>query len=100
MNWIINYVCLMINLFFFCCEVLENLWIKCDSCGMMLFYCELSDNLNVCLNCGYYMVIMLCECFSVLFDDGKFIEVVVLKLIEDLLKFCDQKKYIDCMKGV
>lgn len=89
MNWIINYVCFMINLIFLCCEVFENFWFKCDNCGMMLFYCEFKDNLNVCINCDYYMVIMLWDWFNVLFDGGIFIEVEVFELVVDFLIFKD-----------
>lgn len=99
MNWITNYVRPTINSLFSRREVPENLWTKCDSCGTMLFHRELSDNLNVCSNCGHHMAITPRERFSALFDDGKFTEVAVPKPIEDPLKFRDQKKYTDRMKG-
>ena len=99
MNWITNYVRPTINSLFSRREVPENLWTKCDSCGTMLFHRELSDNLNVCSNCGHHMTITPRERFSALFDDGKFTEVAVPKPIEDPLKFRDQKKYTDRMKG-
>lgn len=51
----------------------------------MLFYCELVDNLNVCMYCDYYFVIILCECFVVLFDGGVFNEVKVFEFVVDLL---------------
>ena len=57
MNWISNYVRPKINSLFTRREVPENLWIKCDNCGTMLFHRELADNLNVCTNCGHHMAI-------------------------------------------
>ena len=57
MNWISNYVRPKINSLFSRREVPENLWVKCDNCGTMLFHRELADNLNVCTNCGHHMAI-------------------------------------------
>ena len=57
MNWITNYVRPRINSIFSRREMPENLWSKCDACGTMLFHRELSDNLNVCTNCGHHMAI-------------------------------------------
>jgi DNA-directed RNA polymerase subunit RPC12/RpoP len=57
MNWITNYVRPRINSIFSRREMPENLWSKCDECGTMLFHREMSDNLNVCTNCGHHMAI-------------------------------------------
>ena len=99
MNWITNYVRPTINSIFSRREVPENLWTKCDECGTMLFHRELSDNLNVCTNCGHHMAITPRDRFKALFDGGVFTEVGVPEPIEDPLKFRDQKKYTDRMKS-
>ena len=52
MNWISNYVRPKINSLFSRREVPENLWVKCDDCGAMLFHRELDASLQVCPNCG------------------------------------------------
>ena len=57
MNWITNYVRPRINSIFSRREVPENLWVKCDACGTMLFHRELSDNHYVCTNCGHHLAI-------------------------------------------
>ena len=57
MNWISNYVRPKINSLFSRREVPENLWVKCENCGTMLFHRELADNLNVCTNCGHHLAI-------------------------------------------
>ena len=96
MNWISNYVrpkIGSINSLFSRREVPENLWVKCDECGTMLFHRELADNLNVCTNCGYHMPIAPRERFRRLFDGGIFVEIQVPKPIADPLAFKDQKKY-------
>lgn len=99
MNWISNYVRPRINSIFSRREVPENLWKKCDECGTMLFHRELSENQNVCTNCGHHMGITPRARFEALFDGGVFVEVDVPAPIADPLHFKDQKKYPDRMKA-
>ena len=99
MNWITNYVRPRINSIFSRREMPENLWHKCDNCGTMLFHREMSDNLNVCTNCGHHMAITPRDRFFSLFDGGVFSEVAVPEPVADPLSFRDQKKYPDRMKS-
>ena len=99
MNWISNYVRPKINSLFSRREVPENLWTKCPECGTMLFHRELSDNLNVCSNCGHHMQLVPRDRFTALFDNGVFVEVQVPQPVADPLQFRDQKKYPDRMKA-
>ena len=99
MNWINNYVRPRINSIFSRREVPENLWSKCDECGTMLFHRELSDNLNVCTQCGHHMAISPRDRFSGLFDGGIFVEIDVPQPVTDPLGFKDQKRYPDRMKA-
>ena len=99
MNWISNYVRPRINSIFSRRETPDNLWSKCTSCGSMLFHRELSENLNVCTECGHHMPITPRDRFGNLFDGGIFLEIKVPKPIIDPLQFKDQKKYPDRMKS-
>jgi acetyl-CoA carboxylase carboxyl transferase subunit beta len=99
MNWITNYVRPRINSIFSRREIPENLWTKCDECGTMLFHRELSDNLNVCTNCGHHMGITPRARFTALFDGGIFSEVEVPAPTPDPLHFRDQKKYPDRLRA-
>ncbi|MEM7724298.1 MAG: acetyl-CoA carboxylase, carboxyltransferase subunit beta [Pseudomonadota bacterium] len=99
MNWITNYVRPRINSIFSRREMPENLWSKCDECGTMLFHRELSENLNVCTNCGHHMAITPRDRFIALFDNGIFAEVEVPRPLPDPLSFRDQKKYPDRMRA-
>ena len=65
----------------------------------MLFHRELSENLNVCTECGHHMPIKPRDRFVNLFDGGIFIEIKVPKPIIDPLQFKDQKKYPDRVKS-
>ena len=98
MNWITNYVRPRINSIFSRRETPENLWQKCDECGTMLFHRELTENLNVCTNCGHHMAITPRERFLALFDGGVFSEVAVPEPKTDPLSFRDQKKYPERLK--
>ena len=99
MNWINNYVRPRINSIFSRRETPENLWTKCDECGTMLFHREVSDNLNVCTNCGHHMHITPRDRFTALFDGGIFTEVKVPAPTVDPLQFRDQKKYPDRLRA-
>ncbi len=99
MNWITNYVRPRINSIFSRRETPENLWSKCSECGTMLFHRELSENLNVCTNCGHHMALRPRERFEALFDNGIFTEIDVPEPLADPLKFRDQKRYPDRMKA-
>ncbi|MFA8385023.1 MAG: acetyl-CoA carboxylase, carboxyltransferase subunit beta [Pelagibaca sp.] len=99
MNWITNYVRPRINSIFSRREIPENLWVKCDDCGTMLFHREMSDNLNVCSHCGHHMNITPRERFEGLFDGSIFTEVEVPEPLNDPLHFRDQKKYPDRMRA-
>ena len=94
MNWISNYVRPRINSIFSRRETPDNLWSKCTSCGSMLFHRELSENLNVCTECGHHMPITPRDRFGNLFDGGIFVEIKVPKPIIDPLQFKDQKNIL------
>ncbi len=98
MNWISNYVRPKINSLFSRREMPENLWVKCDECGTMLFHRELADSLQVCTNCGHHMPLSPRDRFRALFDGGVFVEVPVPRPITDPLGFRDQKRYVDRLR--
>ncbi|XDA98539.1 acetyl-CoA carboxylase, carboxyltransferase subunit beta [Sulfitobacter sp. LCG007] len=99
MNWITNYVRPRINSIFSRRETPDNLWTKCPECGTMLFHREVTENLNVCSNCGHHMHITPRDRFAALFDGGIFSEVKVPLPKADPLQFRDQKKYPDRLKA-
>ena len=98
MNWISNYVRPRINSIFSRRDTPENLWLKCDNCGTMLFHREVSENLNVCSNCGHHMAITPRDRFTSLFDGGIFTEIDVPAPVVDPLQFRDQKRYPERMR--
>ncbi|MEM7212440.1 MAG: acetyl-CoA carboxylase, carboxyltransferase subunit beta [Pseudomonadota bacterium] len=98
MNWITDYVPSKIKSIFTRRDMPDNLWVKCESCGQMLFHRELADNLNVCPACGHHMAITPRDRFKALFDGGVFVEIEVPEPIADPLSFRDEKRYTDRMR--
>ncbi len=98
MNWISNYVRPKISAIFSKKDTPENLWKKCDKCGMMLFHREIKDSLSVCNGCGHHMLISPKERLTNLFDGGIYARVDYEDVIEDPLNFKDTKKYTDRIK--
>ncbi|MEM1130820.1 MAG: acetyl-CoA carboxylase carboxyltransferase subunit beta, partial [Pseudomonadota bacterium] len=98
MNWITDYVPSRIKSIFTRRDMPENLWLKCDGCGQMLFHRELTDNLNVCPSCAHHMPLGPRDRFDVLFDGGVYVEIEVPEALADPLQFRDQKRYTDRMR--
>jgi acetyl-CoA carboxylase carboxyl transferase subunit beta len=99
MNWLTNFVRPKIRaLVTPKKDIPDNIWEKCPSCGTMLIKRELEENLNVCRHCGFHMKLNPLPRLESLFDDGRFKEIAVPKVLVDPLKFRDQKRYTDRLK--
>src|SRR5690606_28349583 len=80
-------------------SVPEGLWEKCSSCGVALYRPELEENLEVCPKCGHHMAIRARARLAALFDRGSTAEIAARLGPTDVLKFKDQKKYVDRIKA-
>lgn len=99
MNWLKNYVRPKIReLVGAKSDVPENLWLQCRVCEQMLFHRDLSNNLNVCNNCGHHMRLPARGRLEMLFDNGTFEEIELPTNVTDPLKFRDKKRYSDRLK--
>jgi acetyl-CoA carboxylase carboxyl transferase subunit beta len=100
MNWLTNFVRPKIRaLVGPKKEIPDNLWEKCPECSAMLFKRELEENLNVCRVCNYHLKLDAVRRLETLFDEGRYKEVDIPKVIVDPLKFRDQKRYVDRLKS-
>ena len=98
MNWITNAVLPKIKALVTANEVPDNLWVKCKSCGQMIFHREFEQANNCCSTCGHHAPLPPEARFAMTFDKGVF-ETVALKPIEDdPLKFRDTRRYADRLK--
>jgi acetyl-CoA carboxylase carboxyl transferase subunit beta len=53
-------------------QIPDNMWVKCPSCGELIYTKQLNDSLKVC-KCGYHMRLTAREWLGVL-DAGSFVE--------------------------
>ena len=74
-------------------ETPEDLWLKCPSCGQMVFRKEYEENLSVCPKCEHHGRIGPAARFDQLFDSGLHTPVEGPAVREDPLKFRDSKPY-------
>lgn len=79
-------------------ETPDNLWVKCPDTGDMLYKSDLEAALWVTPS-GRHMRIGAEERMKMLFDDGVWEEVELPEVVEDPLKFKDDKKYVDRLKA-
>jgi acetyl-CoA carboxylase carboxyl transferase subunit beta len=63
----------------------DNMWVKCPSCGDLIYTRQFSDNLKVC-KCGYHMRLAAREWLGLL-DDGSFVEFDAALAPVDALEF-------------
>ena len=98
MNWITNAVLPKIKALVTANDVPDNLWVKCKSCGQMIFHREFEQANNCCSTCGNHAPLPPKDRFAMTFDKGVF-ETVALKQIEDdPLRFRDTRRYADRLK--
>src|SRR5512143_3703046 len=73
----------------------DNLWIKCESCGEIVFRRELEKLLLVCPKCGFHFAMPGDKYVSILADEGTWEEFAASLKSVDPLGFRDQQKYSD-----
>ncbi|TJX64189.1 MAG: 2-oxoglutarate dehydrogenase complex dihydrolipoyllysine-residue succinyltransferase [Mesorhizobium sp.] len=99
MNWITNYVRPKINsMLGRRTDMPENLWIKDPETGEMVFHKDLESNQFVIPSSGHHMKISAKERLKFFFDDGKYETLDNPKVMQDPLKFRDEKRYVDRLK--
>ncbi|SFR82079.1 acetyl-CoA carboxylase, carboxyltransferase subunit beta [Sphingomonas jatrophae] len=77
----------------------EDLWLKCPSCGQMVFRKEYEENLSVCPKCGHHGRIGPAARFDQIFDSGIHVPIAAPQVREDPLKFRDSKAYTARLKA-
>ena len=98
MNWLTNFVRPKIRALVGKPDIPDNLWLKCASCGAMLYQRDLEKSLFVCQHCGHHLRMRAKQRLAMLFDDGVFSLLPPPKVPLDPLKFRDGKRYIDRLK--
>jgi acetyl-CoA carboxylase carboxyl transferase subunit beta len=76
----------------------DTLWVKCSSCGEMIFQKDLDANAQVCPSCQHHMKLSATARLKSLFDGGLYETIALPEPPLDPLKFRDEKKYVDRLK--
>ena len=98
MNWITNSVLPKIKAWVQSEDVPDNLWVKCKSCGQMIFHREFEEANNCCATCGHHAPLSPENRFRMTFDEGKHTLVELDSISEDPLKFKDTRRYSDRLR--
>ncbi|MBP9999346.1 MAG: acetyl-CoA carboxylase carboxyltransferase subunit beta [Proteobacteria bacterium] len=76
-------------------RVPKLMWIKCESCGKLVYYRDYKDNHYVCPRCGHVFIMSPKQRFNLLFDDTNWQKLNLPVCTDDPLEFVDREKYID-----
>ncbi|WP_416907722.1 MAG: acetyl-CoA carboxylase, carboxyltransferase subunit beta [Polymorphobacter sp.] len=76
----------------------DNLWTKCGNCGAMVYTKEWDENDAVCPRCDHHERIGPKQRFALVFD-GEWTVIPSPKVVEDPLRFKDQKRYTERLKA-
>ena len=98
MSWLSNFVRPKLRALIKKSDSSSNLWIKCNSCGQMVYHKDLQDTVHVCPNCGHHMKMSARQRIEWILDEDSIKELTIPKIQEDPLKFKDSKKYTDRIK--
>ena len=80
-------------------EVPDGLWLKCDSCGEIIYRKQLERNYWTCPQCGHHFKVPSSYYIKILLDEGTFEPHDENIRSTDPLKFKDRKKYSDRLKA-
>jgi acetyl-CoA carboxylase carboxyl transferase subunit beta len=73
----------------------EGLWLKCESCGQIIWKKALDENLQVCPRCEHHFRVDARARLEMLFDGGEYEEFDASLTSTDPLHFHDSKSYAD-----
>jgi acetyl-CoA carboxylase carboxyl transferase subunit beta len=76
-------------------EIPDGIWVKCDSCGEIIYRKELEKNLWVCSKCDHHFRLKSKDYINLILDKGRLEEYDVNLEAGDPLEFKDSKKYPD-----
>jgi acetyl-CoA carboxylase carboxyl transferase subunit beta len=80
-------------------EIPSGLWVKCKSCGEMIFNKELGNNAKVCSKCDYHFTMTAAERILLLVDEGTFREFDADMASVDVLKFTGVAAYSERLRA-
>ena len=76
-------------------RVRRLMWIKCESCGKLVYYKDYKDNHYICPRCGRAFIMNPKQRFDLLFDDKTWEKIPLPTMPDDPLKFVDRAPYTE-----
>ena len=76
-------------------RVRRLMWIKCESCGKLVYYKDYKDNKYICPSCGRAFIMTPKQRFDLLFDDNTWEKLTPPNVSDDPLKFVDRIAYTE-----
>ena len=70
-------------------------WIKCESCGKLVYYRDYKDNHYVCPRCGHVFIMSPKQRMNLLFDAPDWQKLKLVTCTDDPLEFTDRESYKD-----
>ncbi|MDR2269175.1 MAG: acetyl-CoA carboxylase, carboxyltransferase subunit beta, partial [Rickettsiales bacterium] len=74
-------------------SVKRLLWLKCSSCGKLIYYKDFRENARVCPKCGFTFSMMPQQRFNLIFDSKAWDEITMPTASDDPLGFIDRMPY-------
>jgi len=74
-------------------RVRRLMWIKCESCGRLVFYKDYKDNLYICPRCNHAFMMNPKQRFDLLFDNNGWNKLEMPMVSDDPLEFVDRMPY-------
>jgi acetyl-CoA carboxylase carboxyl transferase subunit beta len=78
----------------------EGLWLKCESCGQIIWKKTLDENMQVCPKCEHHFRLDARARLAMLFDEGSYEELDAELVSTDPLRFEDSKTYANRLEGM
>ncbi len=78
----------------------EGLWLKCESCGQIIWKKTLDESMQVCPKCEHHFRLDARARLAMLFDDGVYEEFDSELVSTDPLNFEDSKTYASRLNGM
>jgi acetyl-CoA carboxylase carboxyl transferase subunit beta len=78
----------------------EGLWLKCESCGQIIWKKTLDENMQVCPKCEHHFRLDARARMAMLFDEGAYEEKDADLVSTDPLHFEDSKTYAERLEGM
>jgi acetyl-CoA carboxylase carboxyl transferase subunit beta len=74
-------------------RVRRLMWIKCESCGRLVYYKDYKDNNYICPRCDHSFMMTPKQRFDLLFDDNGWTKIALPAVSDDPLNFTDRVPY-------